>query len=106
MGKPLFETHRFGDRRTVVRRYLKGTQVMIRGDRTALDADRATVFHADCDVKVTEEFRNHVTRGEWVVVMIHTEPGDIVDANAPRETLPVAELRVSWWRRLVAWFWT
>jgi hypothetical protein len=122
MGKPLFETHRFGDRRTVVRRYMKGEQVMIRGHGDT-EVDRVTVFNADCDVKVTEEFIRYGSNGLWVPVQLHTGPGDVVDANAPRETLhtgpgdvvdanapretlPTATVRMSWWRRFVAWFWT
>lgn len=43
MGKPLFETHRFGDRRTVVRRFKKGEQVHFLAHH-GTEADRATVF--------------------------------------------------------------
>ncbi len=110
MSKPLFETHRYGDRRTIVRRFFKGQQIHLLAHH-GTTTDRATVFNVDCDVKVTEEFTK-VGPGDavWSVVQVHTGPGDVVDADLPRETrapddVPIAKLRpLSWWARIKAWF--
>lgn len=85
MTKGLVETYKDGDRRTLVKDYPRGE---VRVGDTLYNFKRAV------RVKVTEQFNLGLG---WRVVVIHTGPGDIVDAEPDP---------ISWWQRITAWFWS